>query len=305
MLYKGFFILLIACVLSSCEDVVDVKLDEGVSQLVVDAWLTNEAKPQHIHLTQSKAYFQSGLGQPVADARVQVTDNDGQVFDFVDPERDGIYTWSPAPGNKFGSIGNSYTLEVRVGDDTYFASSSMNRVPAVDSLVFTFEEGQIGFPDGYYGEFFARDPVGPGDTYWIKTYKNGQFLNKPSEINIAYDAGFSAGGNVDGLIFIPPIRFGINRVPDDSDTDSDDTNDVPPYAPGDSVYVAIHSITQEAYYFWEQARTQMTNEGIFAVPLANVPTNIVHAEGEVAVERQALGFFCVSAVSGLGDRVRE
>ena len=49
--------------------------------------------------------------------------------------------------------------------------------------------------------FFARDPFGAGDTYWIKTYKNGSFLNKPQELNIAYDAAFDGGSASDGIVF--------------------------------------------------------------------------------------------------------
>ena len=63
----------------------------------------------------------------------------------------------------------------------------------IDSITFRFEKGNSFFPDSYFGQLYARDFTGPGDTYWIKTWKNGTFLNKPNEINIAYDAGFSAG----------------------------------------------------------------------------------------------------------------
>ena len=73
-----------------------------------------------------------------------------------------------------------------------------------------------------YCEFFARDLLGLGNSYWIKSFKNDTFLNRPSEINIAFDASFDAGGEVDNLIFIPPIRDNINPNDDDGGKNSMD-----------------------------------------------------------------------------------
>ena len=83
-----------------------------------------------------------------------------------------------------------------------------------------------------------------------------------------------------------------------------DENDefISPYEPGDSVYVEIHSITYDAFIFLNELRSQIDRPGgfaeLFAVPLSNIPTNIINTntEGE-----EALGFFCISAVSSGGS----
>ena len=49
--------------------------------------------------------------------------------------------------------------------------------------------------------------------------------------DVAYDAGFSAGSQTDGITFIQPIRDGINPFDQDSEE-----NFLPPYIPGDSVF---------------------------------------------------------------------
>ena len=142
--------------------------------------------------------------------------------------------------------------------------------------------------------------MGTGDTYWIKSFKNGLFLNKPQELNIAYDAAFAAGGNVDGLIFIPPIRDTINPFDED-----ENDNFLSPFEDGDSVYVELHSITQEAFRFFQQVQIQTNRPGgfaeLFAQPLANVPTNIVNGGPDLDV--LALGFFNVAAVESNGKRL--
>ena len=88
---------------------------------------------------------------------------------------------------------------------------------------------------------------------------------------------------------------------DGEDRDTDDDFDVPPYEPGDSVRVEIHSITEEAFNFLSIAKEQMTNgdNTIFALPLANTKSNVFHsASGE-----RALGFFNVAKVSTGGRTI--
>ena len=73
----SFLILLTLVITSSCEDVIDVELDPAESQLVVDAWLTDQPTNQVIHLTQSQAYFDNSQVAGVIGAAVQVTRDDG------------------------------------------------------------------------------------------------------------------------------------------------------------------------------------------------------------------------------------
>ncbi len=284
--------------LTGCEDVIDVELQEAPAQLVVDAWLNNKPEEQVIKLSLSQPYFDSQLAAGVEDANIAVENNNGKIMVF-NHQGEGRYTWTPAPGETIGAVGDTFNLGIELDGAIYLAASTMKRVPPIDSITYEFRTDELIGPDGIYAAFFARDFPGRGDTYWIKAFKNGVFLNKPAEINIAFDAGFDAGADSDGLVFLTPIREAINRIPDEDNPEDD--IEVPPYAEGDSVYVEIHSITTEAFTFMEIARDQMTNgdNGIFSIPIANTRGNIVNLEtGEFV-----LGMFCVSAVEGLGTRI--
>ena len=72
---------------------------------------------------------------------------------------------------------------------------------------------------------------------------------------------------------------------------------------GDSVYVEIHSISNEAYFFLTQVVIETNREGgfgaLFATPLANVSTNIIPDNPSNLVA----GFFNIAAVSGEGSRL--
>ncbi|HLZ15498.1 MAG TPA: hypothetical protein VKQ08_00565, partial [Cyclobacteriaceae bacterium] len=119
------------------------------------------------------------------------------------------------------------------------------------------------------------------------------------EINIAYDAGLSAGGDADGVEFLPPIRRKI--TPDNSGVSGNPS----PYLPGDSVYVEINSITVATFNFLNEVMVQTNRPGgfseLFARPIANVSTNVknVNPNGSTV-----MGFFNTAAVSGRGQRFK-
>lgn len=284
----------------SCEDVIQVELPESEPIVVIDAWINNKAETQQIKVMKTIPYFENSFLPGLNDAVVRVedmTDNVTYVFDATDD--DGVYEWEPtATQPNFGKIGNEYHLSVQLGGDVYESFSAMNRVPVIDSIAFRFEEGNDFFPDSYFAGFYAKDPEGAGDTYWIKAWKNGNYLNKPSEINISYDAGGSPGAVVDNLVFIQPIRDGINPF----DQDKDD-NFLSPYEPGDSVYVELHAVNYDSYVFLNEVAIQTDRPGgfaeLFAQPLANVSSNIQLAS-ESANSTKSIGFFNVSAVSSKG-----
>jgi len=230
----------------SCEDVIQVELPKSEPVVVVDAWLNDKPETQHIKVLKSLPYFENAFLPGINNAIVNVEDiSDNVTYSFSATDEEGVYAWEPTGAQPtFGKVGNDYKLIIQIGSDIYESFSSMNRVPEIDSINYRFEKGNSFFPDSYFAGFYATDPEGPGDAYWIKAWKNGEYLNLPSEINISYDAGGSPGAVVDGLVFIQPIRDGINPFDQDENDDF-----LSPYEPGDSVYVELHSINYNSYLF--------------------------------------------------------
>jgi Domain of unknown function (DUF4249) len=274
-------------VLTGCEDVVDLDIASGESQLVVDGWVTNQATEHSIRLTQSAPYFDNQPANPVLNATVSVTDDKGKVFTFKDLKNNGTYVWKPASAqDTLGRIGGTYTLNVKFGTEEYTAVSKLNRVPKIDSMNYFFDKLPVAPTDGsrkegYKPEFYARDFVGAGDCYWIKSYRNGKYYNKAENITTAFDGAFSPGANSDGLIFIQPIRQSV--VPQLEFALEKDT-----------VKVELYSVSLAGYYFLNQVRIESTNGGLFATPPSNIFTNI---ENKNPNGRKALGLFGAAGVS--------
>jgi len=239
----------------------------------------------------------SELPKLLSGAEVYLTDEDGNRYDFEESAEG--YVWGDSLSTSFLQVGTSYQLNVSIDGIRFSGTSAMNPVPPVDSITFKYQEGDFSVAEDYYlAEVVATDLAGAGNTYWIKAWKNGLYLNKASEINIAYDAGFSVGGNIDGQVFIQPIQELINPF------DTDETGEAliePPYSIGDTIYVEIHSISESAFYFLNEVKIQTVRSGgfgaLFAPPFSNVSTNLMNEDVNSAIH--PVGFFNVSAISSL------
>lgn len=295
----SFPIFLIALALISCETVIDPTLESAEPMLVVDAWLTAHPKNQILKLTRTQPYFQSSTPSGVLGATVSLkNETDGRIFSFAELSA-GQYQWQPASAtDSLGQVGDAFTLSISVGVESYTSTAKIGRVPAIDSVTFTYQKPSGIFPAYYLGEFWAKDPVGSGDAYWIKTWRNDTLLLKPSEINLAFDAGFTEAGNIDGITFIPPIRQAITPFETD-----DNGKIIQPYEPGDSVYVEIVSLNKAAFNFLYEVSIQTDRPGgfaeLFASPFANVPSNIFNTNSN---GKKAVGFFNIGTVNGMGKK---
>ncbi|MBI1184744.1 DUF4249 family protein [bacterium] len=269
--------------LTACTDPIDVKLDEGVSQLNVDAFINDKAEAQKVRLVMTTNYFDNNTILPVEDAVVTLlNDSTAQEWSFS-YDKEGYYTL-PQTDNMVLPF-NSYTLKISHNGQHYSAHTMAMPTTPVDSITFELQvPNGPGTLDGYIGEFWGKDIPGMPNFYWIKTYVNDTFISDPNFLNVSYDAAQGQGS--DGLTFIPPIRRGITTFPNI-------------FQKGDKVRVEILGITYETYNFLLEAQSQITNGGLFATPPYNVVTNITNDSGTDKVADQAVGWFSVATISSL------
>ena len=279
----------------ACEDVIDVELAEAEPQFVVDAWLHDmEDRIPYVSLGLSQPYFDSSQQPALSNAVIGITTSDSTIYNLTYSPEDRLYFIDDLQGWRQEPVGQVFDLRIDIDDVSFTAVNVKNRVPEIDSIQQELRLDDPFVDDGIFCNFFATDLLGAGDSYWIRTFKNGIYLNKPAEINIAFDAGFSPNTDVDNLVFIQLIQELNNPV---------DENFAPqPYFPGDSIRVELHSISNSAFFFMELLRDQLLNSsnGIFAEPLANTNGNIISSDGS-----EVLGFFNVSSASVLEAEIIE
>ena len=268
----------------SCTDPIDIELDEGTPQLNVDAFIDDQDVTQRVRLVETTNYFDNETVSSIEDATVTMADSEGNTYTFS-YTKDGYYE-SDVTGAEMIKANLEYTLKVVVEERSYLATSSTLAPPPIDSLTFDEISGEgPGTLNGYIGNFWATDIKGEENFYWIKAFRNDTFLSDPNFLNIAQNA-IQEGDAGDGLQFIPPIAQGITTFPDI-------------YQKGDRVRVELHSISPGTYFFLSEARTQITNGGLFAEPPYNVRTNIVNVNGSEEVSEKAVGWFSTSMVSSI------
>lgn len=117
-----FFVFTIT--LFSCEEVIDVNLNEAEPRLVIEGNITSSLGPYNVVLTTSGGYFDEQAIKTVSGAQVFITDEEGYSEELFE-KSPGLYRtdWT------FGREGLDYTLEVEVEGITYTATENLpNRV---------------------------------------------------------------------------------------------------------------------------------------------------------------------------------
>lgn len=280
---KLFLAFIAVLAFTSCEDVIQVKLDKGEPIVTIDAFINDMRSQQKVRLTYTDGYFSQKTNAPIVGATVVLKDlTNGQVYNFTD-NTDGNYVFNLTSTDTLGRVGNEYEITVTHQGNVYTSSTALNRTAQIDSLHVEYREpGGFGGDEGYIFSFHGQDPTGDiPDFYWVKSYRNGVFFNKGSEINVAWDGANGTGA--DGLYFIPPISQAV--------TPSGEV-----FQKFDVCRVEIHSINRDTYDFFLQVQRQTTNYGLFATTPENVKTNLKCTTSD---KIKVVGWFSMSAVGSM------
>ena len=296
-MYRSFKVAVslgIGILTAGCDDVIDISIPDTATVVNVDAWVTDKPEDQIIYLNRTQNYFENSLLPPgIKGADVTVTDDNGNAYVFMEDSTltSGGYRWKYT-GEPLVKTGRTYTLQISSNGEIYTATSRAGRVPGIDSISFYYHKGAAQVDDRYSAEFWAKDLPGTGDSYRIKTYRDGILLNRPDEINIAYDAGTSIGSGLDGITFYETVRSKITPTETGSEGE-----EVSPISWGDTLRVEIHSLTDASYAYLSEVILQTNKAGglteiLTATPFVNVSTNIRSAGGT-----KCTGFFNAGTVS--------
>lgn len=160
--------------LISCEDVVDVDLNEAPPRLVIDAginWFKNTiGNEQSIKLSLTTPFFQEDV-LPANNAIVSISDTNGNVFVFIENGNSGIYensTFIP-------EIDGVYTLSIEYNNENYTATETLKSVVPIDFIEQKDDGGFLGedielkafytdpenIENFYFFEFISNIPVIP------------------------------------------------------------------------------------------------------------------------------------------------
>lgn len=188
----------------SCEDVVEVDLNNSAPKLVIDAsikWQKGTAgNEQVIRLTTTGDYYLNTV--PVVNgAVVTVTDSNGVVFTFIENSGTGNYICT----NFNPVLNETYTLHVTALGQTYTATDKLYPVPQITTVEQRNDGGFVGedielkfnFQDNATEENFYLEqynvPFRPFPLYGVF---NDEFTNGNNMFSLIFDEDFEAGQNI-------------------------------------------------------------------------------------------------------------
>ena len=259
---KLYILFLLLGILFSCEDVIDLDLNETEPRLVIDAEISitkiDQTANAAVRLTTTAPFF-DGQVPIVEDAQVIVTDDDGVVFEFEYTGKGFYQNTDLTP-----ILNKEYTLQVVYKNETYTATETLEPVP---SLTFVEQKNDGGFTgEDIELKAFFQDPAETRNFYFFQVKKtNGTYLD-------AFNDEFFNGNEIFGFISDEEIEK------------------------NDEITFFLNGVDERFYSFMFVLLQQSTDQsdGPFQTQPATVKGNIVNRNNQ---ENFPLGYFRVSEVS--------
>jgi hypothetical protein len=239
--FKPFILIALLTLLlfSSCEKVIDLKLNNASPQLVIEGEVSNTSAVHTVKISQSVAFTESNSFPAASGAVVIINDDRGNVYNLTETSP-GTYSTPRFTGR----TGYVYTLTVKLNGQTYTASSTMPAGVHFDRL---------SYKDSFFDTnkkvmtIHYQDPASVVNQYYYVMYVDNVRIKNTILVN---DDNFTNGRYVDDDIF-------------QNDTD---------ILVGQSVTVEAQCIDRNVFTYLFSLREQL-NGGPKPTP-SNPPSNI-------------------------------
>ena len=222
--------------LSSCEELIDVNLNDADPRYVIEADLTDLSNDQIINVSQTVAFDEPVRNKPINNAAVVVTDDKGTIYNF-NSIGNGAYkaTFKPKTNTR-------YDLRVTIDGEVFESSSYMNAYIDVDSLGIIED---VIFSDTVYSVTLKFvDPKDQPNYYKYNISVNGSDLK--------FSRVFSDKFN-DGLYVTHQV--------------SDNNNDI---LIGDTITVRRQIIDRPVFNYWNEILSINPGSAAPANPTSNI-----------------------------------
>ncbi|MFK7831650.1 MAG: DUF4249 domain-containing protein [Winogradskyella sp.] len=198
---KIIYIVFLCSLFYTCEDVIDVELNEAEPRLVIDAsinWFKDTTgNQQSIKLTLSAPFFDATV--PAAnDAIVNITDSNGTVFNFIEVLDTGIYTTN----NFTPVIDEAYTLNIIYNGENYTATETLRSVVPIDFVEQNNDGGFTG--DQIELKAFYTDPANIDNYYFFEFLTD---ISLTPELDV-FDDTFTDGNQIFGFFSDEDLESG-------------------------------------------------------------------------------------------------
>lgn len=229
---KKFIFSALVVGLWSCEEVIDINLNDADARLVIEGHITNTDDSFTVSISQTTDFFGVEGTQPVDVQQVTLTTLEGQQEELM---RVGEGTYQTV--DLSGVPRETYTLTVQHEGVGVTTSSTMPVPIEIERLQYVFDEREFNPAGeaGYEVSCVFNDPEGEENFYRLVIYLNGERLDDNGFY--LYDDKFADGNQVSYTFF--DQRFDV----------------------GDTVKIELRSLDEQTYRYYEQLNELVGNGG--------------------------------------------
>lgn len=184
-----FIAIFAGMLLSGCEKVIELKLDDSASLIVIDGGINDQSENQIIKISKTYSFTEPNKFNGVTGAKVVVTRPNMSTVTYTEVSP-GIYQSVKTRGVP----GNKYTLDVTIDGKKYSASSMMPPKVVLDSL--TFKQFNLFGKITTYIAVNYKDPVDVANQYRYVLKAKGKI-----EEDMVSNDRFNNGNKVSDVIF--------------------------------------------------------------------------------------------------------
>ena len=188
MLKNILNLILLLITFSSCEKVIEIKLDESSRQIIIEGLIDDLGNPTLVKINRTVS-FSSDSFDFVSGATVIISDNIGNT-DTLNEINKGIYLSTAITGTP----GLTYYLKVKIDGETYESTCRMPERQLIDSIGYVFNRLSDPFTaQGYRAACYFTNRTGAREYFRLRYFINGHEI---VGFNLA-----SSGGGLEQYIF--------------------------------------------------------------------------------------------------------
>lgn len=241
-LKKYLLIGLITTSFFSCKKVIDVKLKNAGTQIVITGEVNNKPGPYKVSISKSVNFTADNSFPAVSGAFVTITGNG--ITDTLSELDPGNYYTNRLKGKP----GKSYNLFVSSGGKQYTATSTIPEPVHLDSITFL-----IGEKNNIYAVANFQDPPNVPNYYQFIEFANGEKLNN-GRGNSVFSDRLSDGRYIRAILY-------------------DDSSDI---RSGITLTVQMNCVDKPVYNYLNELLQVSTNGSRFASPSPANPTSNIN-----------------------------
>jgi hypothetical protein len=271
--YKIMSLFLAVLLSWSCQEIIDLDLEQSEPKLVVEGKLTNERIIQKIKISESINYYDTTALAPFKDALVSLLDKDGNfIVNLPYNPEDSTYQ-SNTP---FGlDIGQNYILQIEAKSEILEAKGKVLENATLDSLYYLSAEELQALGQPVFGEGYFMFVNGNLNNEGIEYFKLDVSVN---------DTLRNSRGDFSNSILTSEFfgkEFQALPVPGS-------------FEEGDTVSLELYTLNEDVYQYYVEFINLLFNDGgVFSPPPVNPTTNIKNV---TKPENEPLGYIQFSSI---------